>query len=240
MEAIILAGGKGTRLAGVLPGVPKAVAPVAGQPFLFYLLAMLARQGFTRYILAVGHLAPLVEEAMGHQFGGIPIDYVYEEEPLGTGGAIHAALRQIQGERAFIFNGDTYVGVDCRGMERQHMISGDRLSVALVEVPDVARYGAVQFHGTRIERFSEKGLSGPGFINSGVYLMEKHLLDDLGLPKNFSWESEVLTKRINYLQPAAFPCRAPFIDIGVPEDYERAHRELPGMDERFAALSATD
>ena len=228
-EVVVLAGGLGTRLRSVVPDLPKPMAPVAGRPFLAYLLGSLERQGFTRAILSVGYLAGTVRDSFGDRFGGLQLRYSVEEQPLGTGGAIRAAARLASGDSVFAINGDTYASVDYAAMLAQHVASQDVLSVALMHVADTARYGAVETVGSHIERFTERGIRGPGSINAGIYLVERDLLEGLELPERFSFEEEVLRVRLQQLRPAAFFGSGYFIDIGVPEDYARAQRELPGQ-----------
>lgn len=227
MEAIILAGGKGTRLAGVVPNLPKPMAPIAGHPFLRYLLQSLQQQGFTRVILSIGHLAIEIRNGFARWDGPLEIIFCEENEPLGTGGAIRAAMRMAQSESVFVLNGDTFATVDYMAMQEQHVAAASALSLALMPVPDTARYGAVEVEGIHVQGFSEKGRTGPGYINAGVYLMQCNLLETLDLPERFSFEEQVLMKHLHDLHPTAFLASGYFIDIGIPEDYARAQEELP-------------
>lgn len=227
MEAIVLAGGKGTRLAGVVPNLPKPMAPIAGHPFLRYLLQSLQQQGFTRVILSIGHLAAEIHNGFAHWDGPLEIVFYEENEPLGTGGAIRAAMSMAKNESVFVLNGDTFATVDYAAMQQQHIATASTLSLALMPVPDTARYGAVQVDGTRVLGFSEKGRTGPGYINAGVYLMQRTLLESLNLPERFSFEEQVLMQHLHDLHPTAFLANGYFIDIGIPEDYARAQEELP-------------
>ena len=229
IEVIVLAGGLGTRLRAAVPDLPKPMAPIAGYPFLYYLLRSLERQGFRRAILSVGFRGDAIRDHFGEHAGGLELRYCTEDQPLGTGGALRAAAQVASGDRVFAVNGDTFASVDCAAMAVQHTLSQDRLTLALMPVPDTARYGAVETTGTRIQNFSEKDLSGPGWINAGVYLLERDLLEGLALPECFSFEHEVLRQRLDQLRPAAFFASGYFVDIGVPEDYTRAQRELPGF-----------
>ena len=226
LEVIVLAGGLGTRLRDVVPDLPKPMAPIAGQPFLKYLLASLERRGFTRAILSVGYRAAAVRDYFGARLGNLDLTYCTEEQPLGTGGAIRAASRLASGDPVFVVNGDTFASVDYGEMLAQHLAERDVLSVALMHVTDTARYGAVETVGTRIESFTEKGRSGAGYLNAGVYLLRRDLLEALDLPECFSFEEEVLRLRRQQVRPAAVFASGYFIDIGVPEDYARAQYEL--------------
>ena len=233
MEAIILAGGLGTRLAQVVPNLPKPMAPVAGKPFLWYLLRALSRQGIGNVDLSIGYKADTIQSFFGDRFEDISLRYVVESTPLGTGGAIRLALESVDEDGAvFVLNGDTFAEIDYRKMKQQHDQSEAMLTIALMEVPDTARYGAVTLEGERITAFSEKGTAGPGLINSGAYLLNKSLFVQLehqfgAFPEKFSFETEVMTKHLETLQVAGFVAGGYFIDIGVPEDYERAQTELP-------------
>ncbi|WP_052200948.1 nucleotidyltransferase family protein [Terriglobus sp. TAA 43] len=227
MEAIILAGGKGTRLAGVVPNLPKPMAPIAGHPFLRYVLQSLQQQGFSRVILSIGHLASEIRNGFAHWDGALEIVFCEEHEPLGTGGAIRAAMHMAHSESVFVLNGDTFATVDYASMQRQHLAAVSTLSLALMPVPDTARYGSVEVEQTRILGFSEKGRTGPGYINAGVYLMQRNLLETLQLPERFSFEEQVLMEHLSDLHPTAFLASGYFIDIGIPEDYARAQEELP-------------
>jgi D-glycero-alpha-D-manno-heptose 1-phosphate guanylyltransferase len=224
MEAIVLAGGFGTRLRPIVEGLPKPLAPVAGRPFLAILLEYLSRQGFTSVVLSVGYKHELVQSAFGNAFAGISIRYAVEDEPLGTGGAIRLAARQCSGSEVFVLNGDSYVELEFGAMRAAHRALHSRLSVCTVRVVDVERYGTVLVSGDRIAGFAANGKTGPGQINAGVYLLAGDLLEDMGLPEAFSFERDVLAARLDELRPMAFPTSGMFIDIGVPADYARAQR----------------
>ena len=222
MQAIVLAGGLGTRLRGVVADLPKPLAPVAGQPFLGILLEQLRAQGFASAVLSVGYRHELIREAFGDRFGGLAIDYAVEDRPLGTGGAIRLAARACSEADVFVLNGDSYVELDFVQMYGRHRETGVSLTVCAVEVADAARYGRVVVEGSRIVGFSEKGTAGRGLINAGVYLMRRNLLEEVTLPDAFSFEEEVLAVRLGQLRPLVYPGHGRFIDIGVPDDYARA------------------
>lgn len=229
MEAIILAGGLGTRLAPRVSGVPKAMAPVAGRPFLDILLRQLERCGCTRAILAVGYLHAAIESHFGAALGSLHIDYAIEEMPLGTGGAIRSALALVRDEAALVLNGDTYLDADYAEMMRFHAAEGRPMTIAVVHQPDVARYGGVQVRERRVAGFEEKGRSGPGWINAGAYVLSRKFPWPPEHAGKLSFEKEVLAPLVGELQPAAFPVNGFFLDIGVPEDYDRAQTELADL-----------
>lgn len=221
-EAVVLAGGLGTRLRSVVSGVPKPLAPVAGRPFLAWLLDRLAGQGVRRVVLATGYLANKVEAEVGSCWSGMEIVYSVESEPLGTGGALMQAIARLQGQSLHVCNGDTWLRFSLRELEqateRQQALAG----MALARVPDTARYGAVSVQGDRVLSFQEKGRVGPGFINAGSYFLPARGLDalnSLGSAGAFSLENAFLYPLAGRGQLAATVDTSGFIDIGVPEDY---------------------
>jgi D-glycero-alpha-D-manno-heptose 1-phosphate guanylyltransferase len=226
MEAIILAGGLGTRLRGVLPDLPKAMAPIRGRPFLALLLDQLAGAGFRRVILAVGYRHEAIRRYFGERQDRVDLRYSVETEPLGTGGAIRLALGQADSPQTFVLNGDTYAEVDYASMLLAHRTAAVALTVAVHEVADVGRYGALDVCDGRIRGFLEKGRGGPGMINAGVYLLSTGLLAGYDLPGAFSFETDFLMRYVHDLRPLAFATGGTFIDIGVPEDYARAQALL--------------
>ena len=225
-EAIILAGGFGTRLRTVVSDVPKPMAPVAGRPFLSYLLDDLSRQSYRHVVLATGYMHDKVEEYFGGHYRNIAIDYAQETSPLGTGGAIVNGLQHCSEESVTVFNGDTFFHVD-----QDLLLSSarERLTLVLRHVFCAGRYGAVEVDsGGRITAFREKDSeAGAGLINGGIYRLHRSLLEHWPLGQPFSFEKEVL-------QPMNEPIYGYisdtyFIDIGVPDDYARAQTELPEL-----------
>lgn len=225
LEAIVLAGGFGTRLRAVVADVPKPMAPVAGRPFLEHVLRGLARQGVPRAVLGVGYLHEQIVAHFGLRFEGMALDYEIEHTPLGTGGAIAAALERIEGEAALVCNGDTWLALELPALMalwRQHR----QPVIVAREVPDVARYGALDVEhagtGGRVLGFAEKGRSGPGLINAGVYVLPRTLFADGTPPVPFAIEADVLASLVKRAPVHAFVSDGEFIDIGIPEDYARA------------------
>lgn len=225
MEAIILAGGLGTRLKSVVDNVPKPMAPICGRPFLEILLSHLARHHVTRVILSVGHLAEVVIDHFGHRFLGIELAYVLEDTPLGTGGALATALPHCRADHVFVLNGDTFLDLDLGAVERVWREQNQPV-IVLREVPDTARYGRVEVNSGRVTQFSEKGLAGPGRINAGYYLVPTDLLAEHTAGKPFSLEADFLAGAIHVRDFAAFVSDGLFIDIGIPEDFHRAQTML--------------
>lgn len=221
-EAIVLAGGLGTRLRSVVDEVPKPLAPVAGRPFLAWLLDGLAAQGIRHVVLATGYRGGQIEEALGAHWRGMALDYSREREPLGTGGAIAMAMRCITNEACFVLNGDTWLGLDYARFDAVVHARGARLGVALAAVPDVSRYGAAHVEYGRIAGFDEKGRAGPGLVNAGVYRLEQAFLDGVPAGKAFSFERDVLVPAAARETVVGYADTEGFIDIGVPEDYRHA------------------
>jgi len=223
-EAVILAGGLGTRLREAVPDLPKPMAPVAGRPFLAWLLERLERQGVRHAVLAVGYRAEAIERHFGPASGALRLSYAHEREPLGTGGALRQALRLVGAFPALAMNGDSLVDLDFAAMKATHAAAGVRLTMALAQVEDAGRYGRVVVRDGRVVAFEAKGRPGPGAINAGVYLVESGLLDDPALGERFSFEKDFLEPRAATLPVGAHSAGGGFIDIGVPADYERAQR----------------
>ncbi len=228
MEAIVLAGGFGTRLKQVVPDLPKPMAPVAGRPFLEILLSTLARKGFTRVVLSLGFMAEKIIEHFGESYLGMDLVHEVESQPLGTGGAIRAAMARCATDHVFIFNGDTYLDIEVDELERLWQ-SGHHPVIVVREVPDTARFGRVEMYDGRINAFLEKGVSGSGLINAGCYVLPKEALDDFSLGQPFSIETEFFIKYLQRIRFDGFITHGRFIDIGVPEDYVLAQTELAGL-----------
>jgi D-glycero-alpha-D-manno-heptose 1-phosphate guanylyltransferase len=226
VEAIILAGGFGTRLQSRLNGIPKPMVQVAGRPFLEILVDRLVDAGFDRVILSVGHLAKVIQDHFGGAWRGVAVDYVVEEEPLGTGGAIRKAMERISASSAFVFNGDTWLDVDAGAMAALHQQSQASITLALSRVADMARYGGVELSDGKVVSFIEKGREGPGWINGGVYILSSDFQWPSNLPARFSFESDVLLPLLPSLNHAVYLSSGKFIDIGVPEDLDRAQGEF--------------
>ncbi|TXG79829.1 MAG: dehydrogenase [Thermomicrobiales bacterium] len=225
MEAIVLAGGFGTRLRQIVPDVPKPMAPVAGRPFLEIVLGRLADKGFKRVVLSLGYMSDVIIGHFGSVFSGMELDYVVEEAPLGTGGGVRFAMERTLADHVFIFNGDTFLDIEAERLEacwqqRRVPIVVGRL------VPDTARYGRLLIECGRVLGFTEKGVSGPGLINAGCYVLPREQLDGFPLKTSFSLENDYLTKAVSKQRFDVFVTEGHFVDIGVPDDYYRAQVDL--------------
>lgn len=232
MEAIILAGGFGTRLKHIVPDVPKPMAPVRDKPFLEYILTLLLQRGCSHVVLAVGYLKEQIITYFGTQYHGMQISYSEEIVPLFTGGAIKKALTQCREDSVFVLNGDTFFDVNLAEMQRSFERRNCVLMIAVKQMHDFSRYGTVTLTGDFITAFQEKKSCENGLINGGIYLLKRNLLD--GYPDKFSFEQEVMEKHVHEMPIGAFESDGYFIDIGVPEDYFRAqsaYQKLEGIDE---------
>lgn len=227
-EAIVLAGGLGTRLRPAVKDVPKPMAKVNGRPFLSYVLDSLALAGMADIILSTGYMSGSIRDFFGPSYGEMRIEYVTEEEPLGTGGAILASIRYIRGEELFILNGDTFFGVALNGLIKAHRESKAEITMSLKPMRDFERYGSVILDGGRVAGFREKSFVRSGFVNGGVYAVNREIEAKLSKAgaKSFSFEKDFLEKEIGSLNASGFVSDSYFIDIGVPEDYERAQGEF--------------
>lgn len=220
MQAVILAGGLGTRLRSVIgEALPKPMAPIGGRPFLELLLDQLIDGGVDDVVLLVGHRSGVIRDHFGDAYGGVPIRYSVEPAPLGTGGALTHA-RPLLAERFLLVNGDTYLALDIPAL--MEAVAEHQLALALVQAVDVGRFGAVQVDGPTVVALLEKGGTGPGLINGGVYAVRRSLVDALPSEPRFSFESDFLEPRLAHLGPGFVVSPGPFFDIGVPHDYAAA------------------
>lgn len=228
MEAIVLAGGFGTRLREVVQDWPKPMAPVAGRPFLEILLTSMASKGFQRVVLSLGYMAERVVAHFGDHFAGMELVYEIEKVPLGTGGAVHQALVKCRDDHVFVFNGDTFLDIEAADVEAHWQRCRAPIIVAR-SVPDTARYGCLDTVDGRVVGFVEKGKTGPGLINAGCYVLPGDILDGFAFGIPFSLEVDFLAKAVGTSRFDLYVSRGHFIDIGIPEDYARAQTELAGV-----------
>jgi len=227
VKAVVLVGGLGTRLAGVTSDLPKPMAPIGGRPFLEYLLDYLVEQDSEGAILAVSYKWEVIREHFGYVYQGMSLNYSVEDEPLGTGGAIRQALAGLPDAEVVVLNGDTLFRVDLKAMADIHRNNGKRLTIALKQVADSGRFGRVEVSTDGvITNFLEKVRGGPGWINGGVYVLNRDLFTDFSMPVRFSFEQDLVEPNIDGIRPRAFKSDAYFIDIGIPEDYQRAQQEI--------------
>ncbi|MFJ4220151.1 sugar phosphate nucleotidyltransferase [Curtobacterium luteum] len=222
MQAVVLAGGLGTRLRGAIPdAIPKPMAEVAGRPFLSWLLDRFVGSGATDIVLLVGHRAEAITSVIGDRWRGVPVRYSTELRPLGTGGALSAAL-PLLAERFIVANGDTVVDCDLRQLLRT--TDRDAFAMAVAAVPDVARFGGVRVDAGRALELVEKGPSGPGTINAGVYAMRRSFVESFPDRRPLSFERDVMESHVRASHPPVVRATGTFFDIGVPADLVAADR----------------
>lgn len=233
MEAVVLVGGLGTRLQSVVSDRPKVLARVADKPFLDFLFEYLAHHGMTRIVLSVGYKKEQIQDWYGNHFRNVTLDYSEEEEPLGTGGAIQKSLLFCESENIFVLNGDSLFFVPLGRMRSFHEQRGATITLAVRKVPEGNRYGSVTFdRDGRIQSFSEKKISGPVYINGGIYCVHREKMGKVceKLFPPFSIEKDVFPKMVQGGDDIrAFPVEAFFIDIGVPESLSTAQTKLPAQ-----------
>jgi NDP-sugar pyrophosphorylase family protein len=221
LTAAILAGGLGTRLRSALDDRPKVLAPVSGRPFLTYLLDMLRAACVRRVVLLTGYKGEQVETALGEYYQGMTLVYSAEASPLGTGGALRAALPQLDSPTILLLNGDSYCGMVLGAFAAFHRRSGADASIALTRVDDAGRFGRVETDAKgRVTVFVEKQpASGPGWINAGVYLLERGLIEEIPLGRPVSLERELLPAWIENKTVYGQRRTRPFLDVGTPESF---------------------
>lgn len=232
MDVIILAGGLGTRLRSVVNDVPKCMAPIHNRPFLYYLLIYLKRcLSIDKVILSLGYKYEVVTNWIEQQTE-FPFPFVYsiENTPLGTGGAIKKALSYSDTSEILVLNGDTFFNIDLNSFLKEHQTSAQSLSLALKSMSEFDRYGNVILspHNSILD-FQEKGFCKLGQINAGVYLLNNKDVFFNALPDKFSFEKEVLEPLAKTGKICGFVHDGYFIDIGIPEDYEKANREFSSL-----------
>jgi len=226
MEAIILAGGMGTRLQEVVSDLPKPMAPVNGKPFLHYLFLWLEEFKIEKVIISAGYKSEAIVSYFGDLFNEIAIEYAIEEKPLGTGGAVKYALQKTTGNEVIIVNGDTYFPVNLDNLSAFHYDNRNTFSVALKRMKDFSRYGSVICKGNTIRKFNEKSFCKEGLINGGIYIANRSLLESARFPEVFSLEKDFLEKEAATGKLKCQVYDASFIDIGIPEDYLKAQSFL--------------
>ena len=223
-EAVVLAGGFGTRLAHMVPDVCKPMAPVAGEPFLRRVLDQLDSSGFARVVIADGYRREQIESFFGGTYRGLELDYSSEDSPLLTGGAVRRALSRCMEPQVFVLNGDTYLDVDFSAMEAALAARPEaKCVIAAKHMSEFDRYGTLDICSDGVIRsFFEKAPCSDGLINGGTYLIRRDAL--LGEPDVFSLENDWFSRVVTEGSLSAVVVEGGFIDIGVPEDYELAQR----------------
>jgi D-glycero-alpha-D-manno-heptose 1-phosphate guanylyltransferase len=221
---IILAGGFGSRLRSVIDGVPKCLAPINGVPFIEWQIKQMASQGITRFIVSLGVFADQVIDHLGKDWSaGYNIDWVNEVKPLGTGGAVRFSMATKGIQEAIVVNGDTYLNASIEGiLEPLRVNIGELARIITVRVPDQGRYGGVKINSSNmVVGFLEKGGVGAGLISAGIYRINSNVFSGIE-EETFSLERRVFETLSKNRSMAALETFGDFIDIGTPEDYQRA------------------
>lgn len=226
-EVIVLAGGLGTRLRETVPDLPKCMAPVAGKPFLYYVINQLRNNGVQRFIFSLGYKHEHIERWLETTFATLQYECCIEAEPLGTGGAIRLALEKATDENVFVVNGDSFFSFDVQQLLSVHHQLDAACTLALKPMEQFNRYGVVTINELRrVESFREKQFYETGLINAGVYLINKSKFYQNPFPLKFSFEKDFLEKYVGEGAFAGVPMNGYFIDIGIPEDYARAQTDF--------------
>jgi D-glycero-alpha-D-manno-heptose 1-phosphate guanylyltransferase len=205
------------------------MAPINGEPFLSYQLHYLKHFGFKKVILSVGYLAEKIENYYGASFKGIQLDYVFEKEPLGTGGGIQLSLEKCADKQVLVLNGDSFFDVNLTDFYYFYSDSKAQCALALRRVNDASRYGTViTDQHSRIVSFKEKNQTAQkGKINGGIYILDKELYrKHAPAQTHFSIEKDFFEKQADQLLIKGFESDGYFIDIGIPEDYNKAQHDF--------------
>lgn len=219
-EAIVLAGGLGTRLRSEIGEFPKPLAPINGEPFLTHVFKYLQKNGINKVVLSVGYKWELIEEKYGNCWEDIAIKYAVENERLGTGGAIKLAMQQIESDDFYVLNGDTLFDVNLLTLETFHFKNKAQCTLALKELKNVDRYGCVEIQNDKIASFQEKEFRAETIINGGIYCINKSILTEFPNQNIFSFESDYLESETGAKSIYGCVFNEYFIDIGIPEDYK--------------------
>jgi D-glycero-alpha-D-manno-heptose 1-phosphate guanylyltransferase len=229
LEVIVLAGGLGTRLRSVVNDRPKPMCDIAGKPFLEWLLSVIVKQGVEHIILSVGYQHEKIEQYFGSDFRGCPITYSIESFPLGTGGAIRQSLKFSHSDSPFVINGDSFSWYPLQALRLSLGVNTDvAMAVLWLTAPD--RYSVVELDSVSrtIVGFKAKGVERTGgYINSGTYCLNKKAFLDSTSEGVFSMESDFFETRVKLGRFSAVVIDSPFIDVGIPEDYQRAQHYIP-------------
>lgn len=226
-SAIILAGGLGTRLRSVVSDLPKCMAPVAGKPFLHFVIEFLLKQGIDKIIFAIGYKNEMIIDYVNEQYPMLNAQFSIEEEPLGTGGAVKLACSLTTQQNVLVLNGDTLFKLDAEKLSSFHTACSADATLSLKPMQDFDRYGVVELNNDHsIVSFKEKQQYRSGLINGGVYALNVTGFLQEDLPQKFSFEKDYLEQYFKKRKMYGVIQDEYFIDIGIPEDFERAQLEL--------------
>jgi D-glycero-alpha-D-manno-heptose 1-phosphate guanylyltransferase len=226
-EAVILAGGLGTRLREAVPDLPKCMAPVNGHPFIVYVIRYLQKQGITKFIFSLGYRSEAFTGLLAATLDKASYRVVIEDEPLGTGGAIQLACKHATAKDLVVLNGDSIFKLDLAKIAAFHVSHNAECTLALKPMQHFERYGVVELNNDNsIAVFKEKQSYAEGTINGGVYILDRDRFLAKGFPQKFSFETDYLQKYYSNGNIFGIIDGGYFIDIGVPEDYRKAQNDL--------------
>lgn len=228
-ECIILAGGLGTRLRTAVPDLPKCMAPVAGKPFLYYVVKHFQSEGVEKFIFSLGYMHEIILDFLYKNYPSSQIDHVIEEEPLGTGGAIRLACGKATEKHVLVTNGDTLFRIDAGSLAEFHLLQKADCTLCLKPMKNFDRYGLVDIENNTIVSFREKQHYDEGLINGGIYALEADHFIKKNWPSKFSFEKDYLEKFCTEGKIYGQIQDRYFIDIGIPEDYEKAQVDFEKM-----------
>lgn len=239
-EAIVLAGGLGTRLRSVVNDLPKAMAPVNDQPFLKYVIRYLLSQGIEYFVFSLGYKHEVIESFLQKEFPTIKYRCVIEDEPLGTGGGIQLACKAATQDEVLIVNADTIFKINIAAAFNFHRSQNAYCTLALKPMKDFDRYGVVEIDKENIvTNFKEKQFYTEGLINGGVYILNRNKFLSGNWPEKFSFEKDFLEKEFVNRDLSGFIDDGYFIDIGIPEDFAKAQTELKQPELNFGLIDKT-
>lgn len=227
MEIIILAGGLGTRLKSKVPDLPKCLAPINSKPFIYYLINYLKKYCVERIIFSIGYQSHKVVEYLEKFDFGIPIEFSIEDSPLGTGGATLKASKLVKSQNFCILNGDTYYNVDLDKLFNFHLNNDSFCTIGLKPMKLFDRYGTVELNNElKITGFKEKSFCNEGLINGGVLFLNKQIVYESYKNDFFSLEDVFIKKAIEMNRAYGMVSDDYFIDIGIPNDFEKAQTDF--------------
>jgi len=226
MEVIILAGGFGTRLQSKVGEIPKPMAPINNRPFLDYLLDYLIKNEVKQVIFSVYYKYELIKNHYGSSYNGMKISYSIDSEALGTGGAIKAAIPKSKNDHIFIINGDTYFNINLFHLFNNHVNNNNDITLSLKPMTNFERYGFVETDSVgQVHSLKEKKYRNYGKIDGGIYLINRNVFNSLESRKKFSF-NDFIMNNISNLKVGSLLFDELFIDIGIPEDYDKAYKVL--------------
>ena len=229
-RAVILLGGKGTRIQALYGDRPKCLVPVAGKPILLWQLEWLARGGVRRVHLAAGHMAGVLRDWLKTEAPkDMDITFSVEPEPRGTGGAIKFAEPWIQGDVFFVLNGDSLTpALNFQSLEKAHRgFSNAWITLGIARIDETGRYGTVEFDGDgRVTAFLEKAERAQGWINTGIYCISRAALDAIEPGKNLSIETDIFPALAAQHRLRVFRAEPPMLDMGTPDGLSAMERFL--------------